>query len=94
MLEYIIDFLASGFVYPGVTGSKALFGIGLAIIFGAIWFTAYWTPILKIPRAWFILASGAFISWIAVSIIQLPLQLWTAQVLNYFWDQETLNATV
>lgn len=90
MLEYIIDFLASGFIYPGITASQLLLGIGLGLIFGAVWFTAYWTPILKIPRAWLILATGAFLSWIAVSLIQIPLQLWAGKVLNYFWDQETL----
>ena len=91
MLEYIIDFLASGFVYPGITAGQLLLGISLGIIFGAIWFTAYWTPILMIPRAWLILASGAFISWIAVSLIQIPLQLWAGQVLIYFLDQESLS---
>ena len=94
MLEYIIDFLISGFVYPGITAGQVLLGIGLGVIFGAIWFIAYWTPILKIPRAWLILAAGAFLSWIAVSLIQIPLQLYAGQVLNNFWDQETLMSWV
>jgi len=90
MLEYMIDFFVSGFVYPGILWNQVLIGIGLAVVFGAIWFTAYWTPILKKPWAWAVLAGSAFLSWAAVVFIQIPLQFWTGQALNYFWSQEVL----
>lgn len=60
MLEYMVNFFVSGFVYPGILWNQVLLGIGLAIVFGAIWFIPYWTPILKKPWAWAVLASGAF----------------------------------
>jgi RsiW-degrading membrane proteinase PrsW (M82 family) len=90
MLEGMIDFFVSGFVYPNILWNQVLLGIGLAIVFGAIWFTPYWTPILKKPWAWAVLASSAFLSWVAVSFIQIPLQAWTGQALNHFWSQEVL----
>jgi len=86
----MVDFFVSGFVYPGILWNQVLLGIGLAIAFGAVWFTSYWTLILKKSWAWAVLASSAFISWAAVAFIQIPLQIWTGQALNQFWSQEVL----
>jgi len=90
MLEQMIDFFVSGFVYPGILCNQVLLGIGLAVAFGAAWFAPYWTPILKRPWAWAILAGGAFLSWAAVAFIQIPLQIWTGQALGHFWSQQIL----
>ncbi len=90
MLEGMVRFFVSGFVYPGILWNQVLLGIGLAVTFGAIWFAPYWTPILKKPWAWAVLAASAFLSWAAVSFIQIPLQVWTGQALNHFWSQEVL----
>jgi RsiW-degrading membrane proteinase PrsW (M82 family) len=90
MLEQMVDFFVSGFVYPGLLWNQALIAIGLAVAFGAVWFAPYWTPILKRPWAWAILAGSAFLTWVAVAFIQIPLQIWTGQALNHFWSQEVL----
>ncbi len=84
MLETMVGFFISGFANPSILG------IGLAIVFGAIWFAPYWTPILKKPWAWAVLVTSAILSWAAVSFIQIPLQVWTGQALNNFWSQEVL----
>ena len=84
MLEQMVGFFVSWFANPSILG------IGLAIVFGAIWFAPYWTPILKKPWAWAVLAGSALLSWAAVAFIQIPLQYWTGQALNYFWSQEIL----
>ena len=84
MLETMVGFFISGFANPSILG------IGLAIVFGAIWFAPYWTPILKKPWAWAVLAGSALLSWAAVSFIQIPLQVWVGQALNNFWSQEVL----
>jgi uncharacterized membrane protein YhfC len=86
----MVNFFVSGFVYPGILWNQVLLGIGLAIVFGAIWFAPYWTPILKKPWAWAVLASSTFLSWAAVAFIQIPLQTWAGQALNQFWSQEIL----
>jgi len=90
MLEQMIAFFVSGFVYPGILWNQVLLGIGLAVVFGATWFTPYWTPILKKPWAWAVLAGSALLAWVAVAFIQIPLQVWTGQALNNFWSQEVL----
>ncbi|MFC1984149.1 hypothetical protein ACFLVO_03970 [Chloroflexota bacterium] len=90
MLERMVDFFISGFVYPGILWNQVLLGIGLAIAFGAVWFASYWTPILKKPWAWVVLVSSFLLSWVAVAFIQIPLQIWTGQALNHFWSQEVL----
>ncbi|GAH93152.1 unnamed protein product [marine sediment metagenome] len=90
MVEQMVSFFISGFVYPGILWNQVLLGIGLGIVFGAVWFAPYWTPILKKPWAWAVLAAGAFLSWAAVAFIQIPLQFWTGQALNHFWSQEVL----
>ena len=91
MLEYMVGFFVSWFIYPNILWTQLLIGIGLAIVFGAIWFTPYWTPILKKPWAWAVLASSAILTLAAVSFIQIPLQYWTRQALNHFWSQEVLT---
>ncbi len=90
MLQHMIKFFVSGFIYPGMLWNQALLGIGLAIVFGAIWFTAYWTPVLKKPSVWAVLTTSAFLTWIAISFIQIPFQSLAGQALNHFWSQEIL----
>ena len=90
MLEYIFAFFVSWFVYPNLLWNQVLLGIGLAIVFGAVWFTPYWTPILKRPWAWAVLVGSAILSLVAVTFIQIPLQIWSGQALNHFWSQEIL----
>ncbi len=90
MLELMVTFFVSWFVYPNLLWVELLIGIGLAIAFGAVWFTPYWTPILKKPWAWAVLVSSAILSLLAVTFIQIPLQVWTGQALGYFWSQEIL----
>ncbi len=90
MLEYMLDFLISWFVYPNVVWTSLLLGIGLAIVFGAVWFAPYWTPILKKPWTWAVFAGSAILSLVAVTFIQIPLQAWVGQALSHFWSQEVL----
>jgi len=84
MLELMVSFFLAGFVYPGILWNQVLLGIGLGIVFGAVWFAPYWTPILKKPWAWAVLAGSAFLTWTTVAFIQIPLQ---HLVGNLFVDQ-------
>ncbi len=91
MLEYMLDFFQSFFVVPGLTWYHALISIGLAFAFGAAWFSAYWTPILKKPWAWAIFVGSAILTLLAITFVQIPLQWWTSQALNHFWSQTVLS---
>jgi RsiW-degrading membrane proteinase PrsW (M82 family) len=90
MLEYMLAFFKSWLIYPDLSWHLLLIGIGLAIVFGAVWFAPYWAPILKKPWAWAVLVGSAILTWVAVAFIQIPLQALTGQVLVHFWSQEVL----
>jgi len=90
MLTQLIRFFLSGFIFPGITPVGLAWGIGLGILFGAIWLVGYWPPLFKRPWLWAVLAASAILPWAAASFIQIPLQAWTGQALGYFWDQKTL----
>jgi RsiW-degrading membrane proteinase PrsW (M82 family) len=91
MLEYMLDFFKSFFYAPGLSWELCLLGIGLAFAFGAAWFSAYWTSILKKPWAWAVLVVSAFLTLLAVTFVQIPLQWWSSQALSHFWSQSVLS---
>jgi len=90
MFEQMIAFFVSWFIYPDILWTQLLMGIGLAVVFGAVWFTPYWTPILKKPWAWAVLAGSAILALAAVTFVQIPLQVWSGQALGYFWSREVI----
>jgi len=65
-------------------------GIGLAIVFGAVWLTGYWPPLFKRYWLWAVIFIGAFLTLLAVAFIQLPLQLYIGQIMGQQWSQEVL----
>jgi len=90
MVEQMVSFFVSGFVYPGLSGAKILVGVGLGIAFGAIWLAGYRPPLRSRPWLWAVLAISAFLTWTAVAFIQIPLQFWVGQALGHFWSPEVL----
>ncbi len=84
MLEQMVDFFVSWFANP------SLVGIGLALAFGAIWLVGYWPLLFKRPWLWAVLAISAILSLLAVSFIQIPLQVLAGRALGQFWSQELL----
>jgi RsiW-degrading membrane proteinase PrsW (M82 family) len=90
VLQQMVSFFVSGFVYSGLSWAKILVGIGLAVAFGAIWLAGYRPPLVKKRWLWAVLAISAFLTWVAVSFIQIPLQFWAGQSLGHFWSQEVI----
>lgn len=90
MWDYMLSFLESWFVYPGLSWELALLGIGLAFAFGAAWFTAYWTPIIKRPWTWAILAVSAFLTLLAVTFVQIPVQWWVSEIINNSFSEPVI----
>jgi len=86
MWEQITAFFLSWFTNPSPIG------IVLAIVFGAIWLVAYWPPLFKRHWLWAVMAISAFLSLAAVSVIQIPLQIWVGRALGYFWSAEILKS--
>jgi RsiW-degrading membrane proteinase PrsW (M82 family) len=81
----MVSFFVSFFQNPSV------WGIGLAIVFGAVWLAGSRPPLFKKPWLWAVLVSSAFLTLAAVSFIQIPLWVWTGQALNHFWSPEVLT---
>jgi RsiW-degrading membrane proteinase PrsW (M82 family) len=84
MLEQVTGFFVSWFSAPHILG------LGLAIAFGAVWLAGYWPPLFKKYWLWAVLVSSAFLSLVAVSFIQIPLQTWAGRALSHFWSEEVL----
>ena len=90
MLERMIEFFLSWFIYPGLSWGLMLLGIGLAVVFGAIWLACHWPPLFKKHWLWAVLIGSAILSLAAVAFIQIPLQVLVGQGLESFWSQEVL----
>lgn len=84
MIDYMVGYFVSFFQTPSV------WGIGLAIAFGAVWLAGYRPPLFKKPWLWAVLVSSAFLTLAAVCFIQTPLQVWAGQALGHFWSQDVL----
>ena len=90
MLEQLVNFFVSWFIYPDLPWTLLLIGIGLAIVFGAIWLTGHWPPLFKKHWLWAVLVGSAILSVAAVSFVQIPLQVLVGRALGHFWSQEIL----
>jgi RsiW-degrading membrane proteinase PrsW (M82 family) len=83
MLNYV-NYFVSFFQNPSV------WGIGLAIGFGAVWLAAYWPPSVKRPWLWVVAVVSAFLTLTAISFIQGPLQNEIGRAFGRFWSTDTL----
>jgi RsiW-degrading membrane proteinase PrsW (M82 family) len=92
LLEQMISFLKSWFIYPGLSWDLMLIGIGLAIVFGAIWLLAHWPPLFKRHWLWAVALTSAFLTLLAVVFVQIPLQFYTGKALIHFWSQDVLQS--
>ena len=91
MFQELAKFFTSGFVFPNITLTGLALGIGLGIVFGAIWLIGYRPPIFKKPWVWvLIMMNSALLTWTAVCFLQSSLQSWTNQALVYFFGLETV----
>jgi RsiW-degrading membrane proteinase PrsW (M82 family) len=90
MLEQMIAFLKSWFIYPDLEWPMLLVAIGLAIVFGAIWLLGQWPPLFKKPWLWAVAVVSAFLTLLAVVFVQIPLQSYAGDALVRFWSMDVL----
>ncbi len=76
MLEQMVNFFSSWFANPSVLG------IALAVVFGAVWLVCFWPPLFKRPWLWAVLAGSAILTLVAVTFVQIPLQIRVGQALG------------
>ena len=68
MIQQMLGFFVSFFADPSV------WGVGLAVVFGAVWLITYRPPLFRKPWLWVVLPASAIITLIAVAFIQIPLR--------------------
>ena len=86
MAEQMVNFFVSFFTNPSI------WGISLAILFGAIWLVAYWPPLFTRHWLWAVLLSSAILTLVGIAFIQIPLQLWTRQILRHLFNRRILSS--
>jgi len=91
MLDQSIEFFKSAFAFPGLAWQLILIGITLGLAFGACWLALYHPPLFSQRTLWPVGVVSAFLTWAAISFIQIPLQSWTGKFLLLFWSQRTLT---
>jgi hypothetical protein len=84
MIQQMLAFFVFFFSNPSVLG------IGLAVVFGAIWLACYRPPLIAKPWLWAVLAAGAILAPIAIAVTMFPLRFGISWVYGSFWSQETL----
>ena len=75
-------------------GSPSIWGIGLAIYFGAIWLIPYYPPLFKQARLWVVMVVSAFLALAAAAFVQIPLQFLAGQAIGSLWSQEYVMGRV
>ena len=84
MIEQMLAFLVYFFYNPSVLG------IGLAVVFGAIWLACYRPPLITKPWLWAVLAAGAILAPIAIAVAAFPLRFGISWVYDDLWGREAV----
>lgn len=94
VLEQSWGFFESFFRNPSVAG------IGIALLFGAVWLACYGPPLIRAPwlrtllvelALFAVAAVSAFLTLAAICWVQIPLQTWVNQGLGQVWSPETIT---
>jgi len=85
MIQQMLDFISYFFA------NATFLGIGLAVVFGAIWLACYRPPLFSKPWLWAVLAGSAILTPVAVAFAELPLKTWIERPYYHFWSQETIS---
>ncbi len=88
--DTMMDYLKSWFIYPGLEWYLILVSIGLAIAFAVIWLPGLKPPFFKKPGLWAVVSISAFLTVLASTFVQLPLQQYTGEAIESAWSMETI----
>ena len=85
-IDYFKNCFGAYFVNP------SFLGIGLAIIFGAIWLACFWPSLFKKPWHWAIMVGSALITPIIICLIQNPIRKLVGETMLKLYGSEALNS--
>jgi len=92
MLHQMIQTFKSAFVLsPGHSSTLILLAIAFGIVLGGIWLVLFWPPMFKKPWLWGVIIASAIFTWAAVAFVEIPLEIWSQEVGNHFWDPAKLQ---
>jgi RsiW-degrading membrane proteinase PrsW (M82 family) len=89
--QSMTSFFKSWFIFPGLDAFLVAIGVGLAILFGAIWLLAHWPPLFKKPWFWAVAVVSAFLTMLAITFLQIPAAYYIGKGMQHVWNQATLN---
>jgi RsiW-degrading membrane proteinase PrsW (M82 family) len=89
--DAMMAFLKSWFIYPELEAQLILISIGLAIVYGVIWLTSQWPPLAKKPWLLGVAVASVFLTVLAGTFVQTPVQYYYVQAMQHFWSADTLN---
>ncbi len=93
MWHQMISTFLSAFQFPSESAARVILAVILGIAVGFIWLALY-RPSVKNAWLYLIFAASAFLTWAAIAFVQVPLQKWTGQALQFFWNPQTLTRWV
>ena len=90
MIQQMLEF----FVYL-FSVNQSILGITvvwlLVLVFGAIWLACYRPQLFSRPWLWVVLAGGAVLAPIAITVVAFPLRYGVSWVFGSIWSSETLE---
>jgi hypothetical protein len=90
----MIEAFKSFFIIPEISLGLALVGLGIAIIFGAIWIAAYYPPIARETWLWIMLVAGFLFTAFLTAFLQIPLQYASTEICDIFLSHENMQTYV
>jgi RsiW-degrading membrane proteinase PrsW (M82 family) len=88
--ETMKGFLESWFYYPGLEWYLILVSICLAVVFGIIWLLGHQPPLAKKPGLWGVAIASAFLTVLAMTFVQIPLQYYYGEAIISSLSQRTI----
>lgn len=90
----ILDTFKSFFVIPDIPINMVLIGLGIAILFGAIWIATFYPPLSKHPWLWVILVASFFSTAILTAFLQIPLQYGVTKFFDIFLSHQNMQTYI
>jgi hypothetical protein len=82
MLDFFVDYFFA---------SPSFLGIGLAVVFGAVWLACYRPPLIAKPWLWAVLTGGAIAAPIAIDVAAFPLRHGIMWIYDSLMSRETME---
>jgi RsiW-degrading membrane proteinase PrsW (M82 family) len=94
MSDQSIDIQQLAGLFLSIFQKANIWGVILAVVFGAICFACFRPSVLKKPWLWAVLVGGGILGVVALVFIQMPLQNWIGKAMLDLYGPDRLTATM